>query len=226
MSSSKENFKINNKIAITLIGVIAVALGLLGISVLISEAIYTPERYPHLVNMLTLFTQFFGLAIGVIVAYTAMANLNVWNKQLRYGKYLNIIWNANTSLRAVKQDLLTWFSYNKIYLNENFQYANEDEERRFNQFVSDMESSLKTLIKHFDELDVIVEDSTLNWAGMASDLRVEIADISVLQRQFSNQTGEATTLEDFKKIDILFKSMDAVIGSLTKELVILESKII
>ncbi|MCX9440011.1 hypothetical protein [Vibrio cholerae] len=111
-----------------------------------------------------------GIAAS-IAAYAAVIGVNGWLKQLRVGKSLVVVWDAQVALRKVHAAEITWY----VYTYKRSEDSNEQREQE--QREQEVEKALEVLNSCAHELDAIVVKNQFEWVNKVMDVRSAWKDI-------------------------------------------------
>ncbi|EJL6368366.1 hypothetical protein NMR34_003601 [Vibrio cholerae] len=103
---------------------------------------------------------------AIIAASAAAIGVDSWLKQLRVGKSLVVVWDAQVALRKVHAAEITWY----VYAYQRSEDSNEQREQ-------EVEKALEVLNSCAHELDAIVVKNQFEWVNKVMDVRLAWKDI-------------------------------------------------
>ena len=140
--------------------------GICGVLVLLHLNITNRDELSLLLTDLGSFGSFLS-GIGTIIAAVAAAiGVDNWVKQLKFGKYLEVIWNAKVAIRKVHSSEMDWYIANYAYIQSQVSERETDLTHKSNKLAQDFQY----LKDSFHQLDQIVIKEQFLWANYASHL--------------------------------------------------------
>ncbi|MEL4204815.1 hypothetical protein C9E85_15895 [Plesiomonas shigelloides] len=153
--------------------------------------------------------------IGTLIAsVAAVIGVENWVRQLKYGKYIDVIWSAKVNLRKVFNAEMDWYIYK--YQSRQVDTLTETVEQKRLKLLSCFDE----LALSFDMIDQIVERDRFMWSNRESKLRGMWISIDNHMVTHSHQ-------DDFMSMELpnLNSNFDAGYNNLLCELELLEEKI-
>lgn len=139
---------------------LSAGFGLCGIFALAHLYVEDKLGFSSLINDLGSFGSFLS-GLGTIVAAAAAAiGVDSWVKQLKYGKYLDIIWAAKVAIRKVHVSETDWYISNYSYLEQPSESGSLDLEAKLKRLKYDFDD----LTDKFHHLDQVVVKNQFLWA--------------------------------------------------------------
>ncbi|MCG8328776.1 MAG: hypothetical protein MI974_13880 [Chitinophagales bacterium] len=89
--------------------IVALIYGSVGVSILILNASIDHNYLGVIMSYLSQIGSFLSGVGTVIAAIAAFYGVNSWIKQLRYGKYLTILWDAKVVIRKIYSLQMDWY---------------------------------------------------------------------------------------------------------------------
>lgn len=105
----------------------------------------------------------------VVAAAAALYGVNGWIKQLKYGKYLDIIWEAKTNIRKVFLDEMNWYiqKYQGMSVTEVTKTLRDNIEHS----EAKLKASHQELLTSFNKIDQIIDKKDFTWANYCSEFK-------------------------------------------------------
>ncbi|MFL1906769.1 hypothetical protein [Plesiomonas shigelloides] len=153
--------------------------------------------------------------IGTLIAsVAAVIGVENWVRQLKYGKYIDVIWSAKVNLRKVFNAEMDWYIYK--YQSRQVDTLTETVEQKRLKLLSCFDE----LALSFDMIDQIVERDRFMWSNRESKLRGMWISIDNHMVTHSHQ-------DDFMSMELpnLNSNFNAGYNNLLCELELLEEKI-
>lgn len=171
-----------NNFAVLILCLVCLCIGIFGASILVASGDFDLANHLGLVNLLSSLGGFFGGCAGIIAAITAYRGIDVWKKQLKYGKHISLIWSCMESLRKFESLNMQW--YISAYANSTSQIESTDllevEKQR-------IDAVLEELSSRFCTLDTIVVKNQWQWANYAGQLSNNIACLVSIFEEYKNK---------------------------------------
>jgi hypothetical protein len=142
------------------------AFGLSGVLVLIHLFVSDQASFSLILADLGAFGSFLS-GVGTIIAATAaVIGVDNWVKQLKFGKYLEVIWSSKVAIRKVHSSEMYWYIAN-YSLKQN---PSPECESDLKSKAEKLEFDFQVLKDSFHQLDQIVIKNQFLWANYASQL--------------------------------------------------------
>lgn len=165
-------------------------------------------------------TLFAGLA-GLLVAGVTLYGLHLWKVQLYHGKYLSVIWDAQSALRRVEIALM---ELNIAALSLSKQ-TTDDELSRF-MAESEFGRALHAFYEKCQVLDRLVVKDRWQWVGYAQDIETSVRSqlrntlqlkfVSGFKDQFRQSLKSASEISKFRKfvgeLDLMLDRLESKYG--------------
>jgi hypothetical protein len=140
--------------------------GLSGVLVLIHLFVSDQASFSLILADLGAFGSFLS-GVGTIIAATAaVIGVDNWVKQLKFGKYLEVIWSSKVAIRKVHSSEMYWYIAN-YSLKQN---PSSECESDLKSKAEKLEFDFQVLKDSFHQLDQIVIKNQFLWANYASQL--------------------------------------------------------
>jgi len=144
----------------------AAAFGLCGVLTLLHLYVSDREGLSLILADLGAFGSFLSGVGTIIVAVAAAIGVDNWVKQLKFGKYLEVIWSSKVAIRKVHSSEMNWYIANYSYK----QNQTRELELDLKDKLSRLQLDFQTLKDSFHQLDQIVIKNQFLWANYASML--------------------------------------------------------
>ncbi|BFM15612.1 hypothetical protein R50073_17950 [Maricurvus nonylphenolicus] len=197
--------------------IIATSVMISGLFTLVSLCVIAAVIYSNqlsvadITTFLTKSVTFVTTIAGLIAAITAFRGVTTWRKQLKYGKHVDLIWEAMNRLRATHHAYILWRANALIYA------SNLNEIEDLEPYEKDLKEKLDQLGASFNWLDTIVIQNEWQWANYHSDLNLGTK--RVINSFKSNIYGPTMFEHKTNSVDEFYKS-------LAEKLVVLEKQYI
>ena len=167
------------------------------------------------------------LALGTIIASIAAAvGVNNWISQLKTGKYLSIIWEAQTSLRkyySYEVDLYIHKYEYRLYSNQNDPSALEFS-KRIQELELQLNAQTKTMQDNLRDIDQLIEEGSYMWSVASSALEMAWFDIKKYLENSNYPQTPTDVLNENSVLTPLNDLFSQQYDKLCDELLKLESK--
>ncbi len=208
------------------IAFLLVAWGLMGLLFLSYNFITDRESFSKILADLSAFGSFLS-GLGTIIASIAAAvGVNNWISQLKTGKYLSIIWDAQTSLRkyySYETDLYIHKYQYRFYSNKNDPIALEVF-KRIQELELQLSAQTKTIQDNIHDIDQLIEKGSFIWSMTSSALETAWFDIKNYLENSNYPQTPIDLLKESSVLTLLNDSFSQQYEKLCDELLKLESK--
>ncbi|GAB2192062.1 hypothetical protein MAH1_36710 [Sessilibacter sp. MAH1] len=106
---------------------------------------------------------FLGGAAGLVAALAAYRGIDAWRSQIKYGKYISVIWSCEEKLREFQLDLMDFQVQVAIQRCSSNKDLNE-----VKKHAEELNAKLPVLEKNFSYIDSVVEKNGHQWSNYIS----------------------------------------------------------
>jgi len=136
--------------------------------------------------------------VGTIIAAVAAAiGVDNWVKQLKFGKYLEVIWSSKVAIRKVHSSEMSWYIANYSHKQNPI----SERELELKSKTKNLELDFQVLKDSFHQLDQIVIKNQFLWANYVSDLEATWLEIKW------HMDENSLTSKDLPKLNTAFSEM-------------------
>lgn len=154
------------------ISIVLIAIGLMGLTIIISTAYYDEEKFKTILIFLEKVSSFLGGVGGVVAAIAAYIGVDTWKKQIKFAKHQQLIWECLASVRKVQSRSSLWLA--EIIASPN---GKKIAEASHSENYGKLLAAAEELMEKFDQLDAIVVKNGSEWANYASDYLSAISNV-------------------------------------------------
>ncbi len=142
------------------------AFGLCGVLTLLHLYVSDRESLSLILADLGAFGSFLSGIGTIIMTVAAVIGVDNWVKQLKFGKYFEVIWSSKVAIRKVHSSEMNWYIANYAYK----QNPTSEQKLDLEDKLSRLQRDLQILKDSFHQLDQVVIKNQFLWANNASML--------------------------------------------------------